>query len=71
MFVEVVTPDPEPTHPDGYVGPWDAQTSYAVGNVVDRNGRYWRCLIAHGAERQGTWGPSSATPTIWTDLGPV
>lgn len=71
LFVVALDPDPEPTTPDGYVGPWSAQATYAVGDVVDRDGRYYRCLVAHGAERQGTWGPGPATPTIWTDLGPV
>lgn len=71
LFVVALAPDPDPTHPDGYVGPWSAQASYAVGDVVDRDGRYYRCLVAHGAERQGTWEPGPATPTIWTDLGPV
>ena len=73
LFVEVTTtdpePDPDPTHPDGYVGPWSATATYAVGDVVDRAGRYYRCLVAHGAEYAGTWGPPNAS--VWTDLGPA
>ena len=71
LFVVELEPDPEPETPEGYVGPWSAQASYTVGNVVDKDGKYWRCLLAHGPERQGTWAPGPATPTIWQDLGPV
>ena len=73
MFVVVLAPepepDPDPTHPAGYVGAWNKDTSYKVGDVVDRNGRYYKCLVAHGAEYQGTWGPPQGS--VWTDLGPV
>ena len=24
---------------------------------------------AHGPERQGTWAPGPATPTVWRDIG--
>lgn len=62
-------PDPEPTHPAGYVGPWSADADYTVGNVVDRSGRYYRAKVAHGAAYAGTWGPP--LPSVWDDLGPV
>ena len=71
---EVVTspepdPDPEPGRPEGYVGPWSADAEYAVGNVVDRNGRYYRAKVAHGAAYAGTWGPP--LPSVWDVVGPV
>ena len=40
-----------------------------VGDVVDRGGRYYRCVTAHGAAYQGTWGPPAAG--VWTDIGAV
>lgn len=71
QLFEVAGDGPAPAVPDGYVGPWSAQATYAVGDVVDHEGRYWRCLLGHGPERQGTWAPGPATPTIWADLGPT
>lgn len=65
-------PDPEPEpgdRPAGYVGPWDPDATYAIGNVVDRAGRYYRAKVAHGPEYQGTWGPPQAS--VWDDIGPV
>lgn len=76
LFVAVLTaepepePEPEPTHPAGYVGVWSASARYEVGDVVSRNGRYWRCLVGHGAEYQGQWAPGVAH-TVWTDIGPT
>lgn len=72
LFIEVGAttdpdPDPDPTRPAGYVGPWSAQATYAIGDVCDRNGRYYRCRIAHGPEYQGTWGPPQAS--VWDDIG--
>lgn len=74
LFVEATTapdpdPDPDPTRPEGYVGVWSANGTYAVGDVVERDGVYYRCLVAHGPEYQGTWGPPQGS--VWTDLGPV
>ncbi len=73
LFVEVTTgttpPDPDPTHPDGYVGPWDKDATYKVGDVCDRDGRYYRCRVAHGPEHQGTWGPPQES--VWDDIGAV
>ena len=76
LFVKVTTgsdpdPDPDPTHPEGYVGPWSAQATYEVGDVCDRDGRYYRCKVAHGPEYEGTWGPGPSTSTIWDDIGPA
>lgn len=62
-------PDPEPEHPEGYVGPWSKDATYKVGDVVDRNGEYYRCKVAHGPEYQGTWGPPQGS--VWDDLGPA
>ena len=50
-------PDPGPTRPTGYVGPWSATAEYKVGDVVDRDGTYYRAKVAHGAAYAGTWGP--------------
>ena len=36
---------------------WSAAASYAPGDLVSRGGAVYRCLIAHGAEYAGTWGP--------------
>ena len=36
---------------------WSAAASYAPGDLVSRGGIVYRCLIAHGAEYAGTWGP--------------
>lgn len=74
LFVVVVggtdpTDPTDPTRPDGYVGPWSADDTYAVGDVVDRGGRYYRCKVAHGPEYQGTWGPPQVS--VWDDLGEV
>jgi len=33
------------------------------GDEVTRNGRAYRCLVAHGAAYQGTWGPP--TVGVW------
>lgn len=71
LFVAVTEPDPDPQTPEGYVGPWSEDATYEVGDVVDKDGHYWRCLLAHGPEQQGTWAPGPETPTIWTDLGPT
>lgn len=70
MFVEhggAIDPDPGPTRPAGYVGTWSATADYKIGDVVDRGGRYYRCVTAHGAAYQGTWGPPAAG--VWTDIG--
>ena len=74
MVPEITTdpdpdPDPDPERPTGYVGAWDADTEYAIGDVVDRDGRYYQALVAHGAAYQGTWGPP--TTGVWIDIGPV
>ena len=43
-----------------------------AGTVISaRNGRLYECLVAHGQERQGTWAPGPATPTVWRDIGPA
>ena len=62
-------PEPDPTRPEGYVGTWDKDATYKVGDVCDRDGRYYRCKVAHGPEYQGTWGPPQAS--VWDDIGAV
>jgi hypothetical protein len=60
---------PAPTAPT--VAPWSATAAYSVGNRCTKDGRVWECLVAHGAEYQGTWAPGPATPTVWRDIGPA
>lgn len=72
LFVVVTSnpdPEPEPGRPEGYVGPWSPDADYTVGDVVDRDGRYYRAKVAHGAAYMGTWGPPAAG--VWDDLGAV
>lgn len=75
LFVEVATggtdpePDPGPGTPEGYVGSWSKDATYKIGDVVDRDGVYYRCKVAHGPEYQGTWGPPQAS--VWDVVGPV
>ena len=67
LFVEVKAEPDEPAEPAAPV--WDAKATYKVGDKVTHAGKRWECLLAHGPERQGTWAPGPATPTIWRDLG--
>ena len=46
-----------------------ATARYEVGDRCTRGGRLYECLVAHGAEYAGTWGPPQAT--VWKDLGPA
>lgn len=57
--------DPPPTAPANYKGEWSASARYEVDDVVSHDGFYWTCLVAHGAEYQGTWAPGLAH-TVWT-----
>lgn len=53
LYVEVTTSaEPEPTAAE-----WSATATYAVGDLATKGGITYRCLIAHGPERQGTWAP--------------
>ena len=45
---------------------WSAAASYAVGDLVSRGGAVYRCLIAHGAEYAGTWGPPATG--VWESV---
>ena len=45
---------------------WSAAASYAVGDLVSRGGIVYRCLIAHGAEYAGTWGPPATG--VWESV---
>lgn len=62
----VTKPTPGPT-----AEPWSATATYVVGARCTKDGRVWECLVAHGPERQGTWAPGPATPTVWRDIGPA
>ena len=69
MFAVALAPEPEPPAPT--VAAWSATARYEVGDRCTRNGRLYECLVAHGQERQGTWAPGPATPTVWRDIGPA
>ena len=69
LFIVALAPEPEPPAPT--VAAWSATAAYSVGNRCTKDGRVWECLVAHGPERQGTWAPGPATPTVWRDLGPA
>ena len=61
---------PDPTTPDDpTVAAWSASARYEVGDRCTRGGRLYECLVAHGAEYTGTWGPPQAS--VWTDIGPA
>lgn len=67
LFIAVLGTE---TPPSEGAEPWSAQASYQVGDIVEHNGKLWECLIAHGAEYQGTWAPGVAH-TVWQELGPA
>ena len=58
-LVGTAPPDPAPSAPA-----WLATATYRVGDLVSKGGQIYRCLIAHGAEQQGTWPPGAAW-TVW------
>lgn len=62
LFVVVAsaptTPPPTPAAPE-----WSATAAYKVGDLCTRGGVTYRCLVAHGPEYQGTWGPPQAS--VW------
>lgn len=58
-----------PTVPTVTRPAWSATATYKVGDECTRNGRAYRCIVAHGAAYAGTWGPP--TVGVWTDLGPA
>lgn len=64
-----IEPEPEPGRPEGYVGTWSASADYKIGDVVDRDGTYYRAKVAHGAAYAGTWGPP--LPSVWDVVGPA
>ena len=67
LFIAVLGTE---TPPSEGAEPWSAQASYQVGDIVEHNGKLWECLIAHGAEYQGTWAPGVAH-NVWQELGPA
>ena len=58
-------PPAAPDAPASDAAPWDPDATYAVDDLVADLGVTYRCLVAHGPERLGTWRPGPATPTIW------
>ena len=64
-FVQVAAAEPEPEPPAAPA--WSATATYKVGDVVERGGTLYRCLVAHGPEYQGTWGPPQAS--VWSVEG--
>ena len=68
LFVVALAPEPEPD-PEPTVAAWSASARYEVGDRCTRGGRLYECLMAHGAEYAGTWGPPQAS--VWQDLGPA
>ncbi len=67
LFIEVTTgEDPGPgggdTPPE-----WSASATYKVGDRVTRGGIVYECLVGHGPEYQGTWGPPQAS--VWKVIG--
>ncbi|MGV1079768.1 MAG: carbohydrate-binding protein [Candidatus Nanopelagicales bacterium] len=64
LFV-LAAPATQPA-PPATVPAWSATASYAVGDKVTRAGVTYRCLVAHGAAYQGTWGPPLAS--VWATV---
>lgn len=62
LFV-LAAPATQPPPPAGTIPDWSATATYAIGDKVTRNGVTYRCLVAHGAAYQGTWGPPLAS--VW------
>ena len=58
LFVEH---NPQPTG----APQWDPDATYAVDDLVADLGVTYRCLVAHGPERLGTWRPGPAAATVW------
>ena len=67
LFVVALAPEP----PASTVAVWSATATYIVGDRCTKDGHIWECLVAHGPERQGTWAPGPAAPTVWRDIGPA
>lgn len=63
LWLPVTIDTPAPTYPA-----WSATATYAVGDKVTEAGQAYVCLVAHGAERQGTWRPSVTIGTVWRKL---
>lgn len=61
LFV-LAAPATQPV-PPATVPAWSATATYAIGDKVTRGGVTYRCLVAHGAAYQGTWGPPLAS--VW------
>lgn len=49
----------------GLFKPWNAESTYAVGDRAKYNGTLYRCLTAHTA--QATWTPTDA-PSLWAKV---
>jgi hypothetical protein len=55
-------PDPDPEVPE-----WSPSATYVPGDLVTRDGITYRCLVAHGPEQQGGWGPPATG--VWEQAG--
>ncbi len=62
----VLEPEPNPEYPQ-WKGEWNKDASYVPNDHVSRNGIVYKCLIAHGAAYQGTWGPPATGVWVVAD----
>lgn len=60
--MDVVLPTTPPNPPGGTA--WTEGASYTVGQIVNYQGRQYRCLQAHTAYVGAGWTPASS-PTLW------
>ena len=63
LFVLVPPVTTTTTTPAPGIPVWSATAEYKVGDKVTRDGITYRCLVAHGAAYQGTWGPPNGS--VW------
>ncbi|WP_255992304.1 glycosyl hydrolase family 18 protein [Chitinolyticbacter albus] len=50
-----------------YAAPWVEGSTYAVGTVVQYNGKSYQALVTHTAYTGAGWNPA-ATPTLWKEV---
>ena len=55
------------TPPTSPVDEWDPNATYKPGDLAARYGLVYKCLVGHGPEYQGTWGPPA--PGVWEQTG--
>ena len=63
LFVLVPPVTTTTTTPAPGIPAWSATADYKVGDKVTRGGITYRCITAHGAAYQGTWGPPNGS--VW------